>query len=284
MSKDAATLSVTKALPAEKPKGLPFNIDFSEILTKGREVITGLLVPLLLLLLWEAVTRAELIKPVFLPSPLTVVKSFVDILVNDAFLGDFRVSLSTVVRGFLWGSVLGLIFGTSAGLSKTVERLFGPLLNAIRQVPAIAWLPLIVLWVGIGDLGKLVVIGKSAFFPVFLNTLQGIRSVNKEYVEVARVYEFTRTQFLRRVIFPGALPTIFVGVRYAAGISWAMIVAAEMLAGRKGLGYVLNRGQELLMTDQVFVVMIVIGLVGFIIDAVLRRVESHLVKWKKSFV
>ena len=281
MSEETVALDECKSL--ETPR-VSFSVrEYITSLPIGT-VLTGLIVPVLLVLLWETAGRLGWVKPVFLPAPSSVVETFFESVENDEFLIDFWVSINTVVRGFIWGSLLGLFFGTLAGLSRTVERLFGPVLNAIRQVPAIAFLPLIVLWVGIGDFGKLVVISKSVFFPVFLNTLQGIRTVSNEYVEVARVYQFSRLQLIRRVIFPAALPTIFVGIRYGAGIAWAMIVAAEMLSGRKGLGYLLTRGQELLLTKQVFVVIVVIGLVGYLIDVAIVRVEKHFVKWKKSFV
>jgi sulfonate transport system permease protein len=246
--------------------------------------LIGLVVPFILVVIWETVAQLNWIKPVFLPAPSVVFKTFINLLTNDQFLGDIWVSIYTVFRGFSWGLGLGLLFGTSAGMSRTVDRLFGPLLNAVRQVPPIAWLPLIVLWVGIGDFGKLVVLAKAVFFPVFLNTVQGIRSVSKEYVEVARVYEFSRFQLIRRVIFPAALPTIFAGVRLGAGLAWAYIVFAEMLAGRKGLGYILTRGQDLLQTDEVFVVIVVIGFIGYLIDYLLRSTEGRLITWKKSFV
>lgn len=246
--------------------------------------LTGLIIPLVILAAWETVAHLQLVKAVFLPAPTQIFQTFITLIRTDSFLGDIWYSLHTVVRGFAWGIVFGLPFGTAAGMSKTVEKLFGPVLNAIRQVPPLAFLPLIVLWFGIGDIGKMVVIAKAVFFPVFLNTLQGIRTVNREYVEVARVYEFSRYQMIRRVIFPGALPSIFVGVRFGAGLAWVMIVAAEMLSGRKGVGYILTRGQDLLETDQVFVVIFVIGLIGFLIDKVLRDTEVRLIKWKKSFV
>jgi len=280
MAKETAILERTNELPVTRPM-LPVK-EILALAAKVGEQLTGLIVPLLVLVLWDTAIRAHWVKPVFLPPPTTVLTTFYDLLVNGQFLLDLWVSIFTVVHGFIWGGVLGLLFGTAAGLSRLVERLFGPILNGIRQVPAIAWLPLIIMWVGIGDTGKLVVIAKSVFFPVFLNTLQGIRNVSREYVEVARVYEFTRLQLLRRVVFPAALPTIFVGIRFGAGISWAMIVAAEMLSGRKGLGFLLLQAQDLLMTDQVFVVIVVIGLVGYLIDLLLKRVERRLVRWKHS--
>jgi sulfonate transport system permease protein len=246
--------------------------------------LTGLLIPISILLLWEMVAQLHWVRPVFLPAPTLIFKTFINLCKGDAFLGDIWFSVHTVFRGYLWGLFFGLPFGTAAGMSKTVEKLFGPLLNSIRQVPPLAWLPLIVLWFGIGEIGKMVIIAKAVFFPVFLNTLQGIRTVNREYVEVARVYEFSRYQLIRRVIFPGALPSIFVGLRFGAGLAWVTIVAAEMLSGRKGVGYILTRGQDLLQTDEVFVVIFVIGTIGFLLDKILKDTEGRLIKWKKSFV
>jgi sulfonate transport system permease protein len=159
----------------------------------------------------------------------------------------------------------------------------GPTLNTIRQVPTLAWLPLIVLWIGVGTWAKSIMIGKAVFFPVFLNTLQGIRGVSKEHIEVAKIFEYNRALLLRKVILPAASPSIFVGLRYGAGLAWAFVIAAEMLGGRYGLGYLLMRSQELLLTGQLFVVIFVIGTVGFVVDIGLRRVEKHLLRWKKGF-
>jgi sulfonate transport system permease protein len=140
------------------------------------------------------------------------------------------------------------------------------------------------LWIGIGDLAKEVVIAKSVFFPVFLNTLQGIRNVPAQYLEMARVFGFTRSQMLRRVIFPAAAPTILVGIRFGAGLAWAMIVAAEMLSGRSGLGFLLEQSQDMLLTDHLFVVIVTIGVVGFVVDLVLRSIEHRLFRWKEDMV
>lgn len=247
-----------------------------------KNTLMGLIVPLALLLLWEVVTRLNLVKPLFLPPPAKVVTAFYTMLVKQELITDFKVSLFSVVRGFFWGATIGLLGGIVAGLSKTIDKLFGPLLNGIRQIPSLAWLPLVVLWFGIGDLGKTIVIAKSVFFPVFLNTFQGVRTVPKEYVEISRVFEFSRLQLLRKVIIPGALPMIFVGIRYGAGMSWHLMVAAEMLGGRKGLGFLLTESQEMLLTEQLFVVMAVIGFVGYFIDLGLKKIETHLLRWKKT--
>ncbi len=248
-----------------------------------KELGFGVVLPLLLLALWEVATRRHWVKPFFVPRPITVIRAFKEMLFEEGLLTDFRVSAVVVVEGFFMGAALGLLTGVSAGLSKTVERLLGPALNSIRQVPPLAWLPLIVLWVGIGPLAKGVMIAKAVFFPVFLNTLQGIRGVSKEYVEVARIFEYNKILLLRKVVIPAALPSIFVGLRYGAGLAWAFVIAAEMLSGKLGLGYLLIRSQELLLTEQLFVVIVVIGLVGFLVDVTLRRIESSLLRWKRGF-
>ena len=204
-------------------------------------------------------------------------------LTEEALLTDFRVSAAVVAQGFVLGAAVGVLGGIVAGLSKTAERFLGPALNSVRQVPPLAWLPLIVLWIGIGTFAKGVVVGKAVFFPVFLNTLQGIRGVSKKYIEVARVFEYNRWLLLRRVILPAALPSIAVGLRYGAGLAWASVIAAEMLSGRTGMGFLLMHSQELLLTEDLFVVIVVIGAVGFIVDVGLRSVESRLLSWKKGF-
>jgi sulfonate transport system permease protein len=173
--------------------------------------------------------------------------------------------------------------GILAGLSRTIERVLGPTLDAIRHIPPIAWLPLIVLWVGIGPLGKTVFIVKVVFFPVFLNTLQGIRGVQKDYVELARVLTLTRWQMVRRVIIPGAMPSILTGLRYGASLAWALIVVAEGMSGMKGIGFLIFRAQALLMTDQLLVCMVVIGAIGFLIDFAMRRLERRVLRWKQGF-
>ncbi|MDR2863941.1 MAG: ABC transporter permease, partial [Puniceicoccales bacterium] len=153
----------------------------------------------------------------------------------------------------------------------------------IRQVPPMAWLPLIVLWIGAGDLAKTIIIGKAVFFPVFLNTLQGIRGTSREYIEVGHIFAYNRWRLLWRIVLPSALPSIFVGLRFGAGVSWAVLIMAEMLGARRGLGFILIRSQELMHSDQLFVIITIIGLVGFIIDVGLRRLEKHLLRWKRGY-
>lgn len=175
---------------------------------RSLDLAVGLALPLAILLLWQFAAQRAWISPVFLPLPSTTLFSFFDMVERQSFHVDFFASISIVSQSFIYGSALGIGLGVAAGLSKTVERVFGPTLDGIRHIPGIAWLPLIVLWVGIGPAAKIVVITKSVFFPVFLNTLQGIRTVDKNYIELANVLTLTRWQLVRKVIIPGAMPSI----------------------------------------------------------------------------
>ena len=149
-------------------------------------------------------------------------------------------------------------------------------------MPPIAWLPVIAFAIGYEDSGKLFFIALTVFFPVFVNTLHGIAHVPQGYVEVARSYSFSSWQIFSRVTLPSALPTMFTGIRYGAGMSWCMILAAEMISGRKGLGYLLSRRQELLVVDESLAILVVIGCMGFLIDISITGVERRMMRWNRQ--
>jgi sulfonate transport system permease protein len=170
------------------------------------------------------------------------------------------------------------------GVSKTAERLFAPLINAIRQVPIIGWIPLIIVWCGIADLSKITFIAIGAFFPMVFSTFEGVRSVSGAYVEVARVFEFSRWKLLRKVIIPGALPSIVTGLRLSLGTSWMLVVWSEVnTRSALGIGDMLDSAREGSRMDVVLVCIIVIGLVAFLINELLGLLEARLSSWKKTY-
>jgi sulfonate transport system permease protein len=239
--------------------------------------------PVALIAVWQILGNAGLLLDIILPAPTKVVKAFFRIL-KDGSLGlDFGVSAVRVLKGYLWGIAIGLVLGVSCGVSKFIERLIGPLVDTIRQIPMIAWIPLIVIWFGIGETSKTVIIAKSVAVPVFINTLQGIRGVPREFIEVANVLELKYIKLLWKVVLPSALPSIFSGLRLGAGFSWMAVVTAEMLGGLTGLGYGLLRARDFLESDILVALMVVIGLVGLFLDRMLRLLESRVLHWRKAY-
>jgi sulfonate transport system permease protein len=243
----------------------------------------GLALPIVIFILWQSAATFQWIEPVFLPAPRKVADAFWLMLTKQDLLYDFLASISIVGQSFIYGSSIGIALGIAAGLSRKFEQFLGVTVDTIRHIPGIAWLPLIVLWLGIGAPAKILVIGKSVFFPLFLNTLQGIRSVEKRYIELGKVLLLSRRQMVFKVILPAAMPSIMVSLRYAAGLSWALVVVAEGLSGLEGLGFLIFRAQGLLLTDQLLVCMVVIGVVGFIIDRQMYALQSRILRWQQGF-
>lgn len=243
----------------------------------------GLILPLGLLALWQLSTSLQWVQPVFLPSPAATATAFWTMLTKQNLHLDFLASIGIVSQAFVYGSIAAVGLGIAAGLSRKVEQFFGPTFDTIRHIPGIAWLPLIVLWLGIGAPAKILVIAKSVFFPVFLNTLSGVRNVEKRYVELGEVLTLTRWQLVRRVLVPSAVPSIMVSLRYSAGLAWALVVVAEGLSGLEGIGFLIFRAQGLLLTDQLVVCMVIIGLVGFGIDRLMYALQRRVLRWKQGF-
>ncbi|MDR1489148.1 MAG: ABC transporter permease [Desulfovibrio sp.] len=243
----------------------------------------GLILPVLILALWQTAVSCQWVEPVFLPAPRKVLDAFWLMLTKQDLVFDFLASISIVGQAFIYGSAAGIGLGTAAGLSRKFEQFLGTTVDTVRHIPGIAWLPLIVLWLGIGAPAKILVIAKSVFFPLFLNTLQGIRSVEKNYIELGQVLLLTRRQMVRKVILPSAMPSIMVSLRYAAGLAWALVVVAEGLSGLEGLGFLIFRAQGLLLTDQLLVCMVIIGLVGFVVDRLMYTLQCSILRWQQGF-
>jgi sulfonate transport system permease protein len=249
----------------------------------AKQYYIGIFLPLIIISVWQIASSYEWVERIFLPKPIDVVKAFWYMLWKQELLNDIKVSVSIVSQGFVYGSATAVFLGLAAGLSRKTELFFGSTLNTVRHIPTIAWLPLIVVWLGLGAPAKILIIAKSVFFPVFLNVLQGIRSIDKSYIELAEVLKLTKWQLIRKVIIPAILPSIAVSFRYSAGLAWAIVVVAEGLSGLEGLGFLIFRAQQLLMTDQLLVCMVLIGFIGFVIDRIMYAAQKQLLRWKAGF-
>ena len=240
----------------------------------------GLVVPLAALVLWTALSRLGWLPEQILPPPELVWETAVSMWQGGEITHHAGISLLRVLQGFALGAAAGLALGLAMGLSPTVEDYARPLFTAVAQVPALGWIPLLMLVVGIDEALKVLVIAKAAFVPVTLNTLSGVRAVPTAYIEVARVFRFDRGQLLRRVVLPAAVPPIFTGIRYGLTHAWLALVAVELLASAEGLGYLLVWGRQMFWLDTVIVAMAVIGAVGLVMDRLLAAVEARLQRWR----
>jgi sulfonate transport system permease protein len=220
---------------------------------------------------------------VILPSPIKVIGGFWKMVGDGTLAIDLKSSGYRVLVGYFWGGLAGFALGVMSGLSKIFERMITPLVDMMRQIPLFAWIPLIILWFGIGETSKYIVIAKAVFVPIFVNTLQGIRGVSNDYIEVAAVLEMSYFKRLFKVILPSAMPQILTGLRLGAGFAWMAVVAAEMLGGLSGLGYGILHSKDFLESDKLIALMFVIGILGLVIDRALLRAGNYVLRWRNSF-
>jgi len=238
--------------------------------------------PLALLLCWFLISHFEWLPMQILPSPLLVVDTFFDILGTGELQTHTWISFKRVLAGFALGCGLGLMLGVVMGLSETARDYLYPTFKIFAQVPSLGWLPLLMMLVGLEEALKIILISKSAFVPITLNTFNGLRSVPTRYIEVARAFEFSRYQLLTKVVFPSAFPPIWNGVRYGLTHAWLALVGVELLASTEGLGYLIVWGRQLFQLDLVLAAVFVIGFIGLLLDKVLGLVESHILRWRKA--
>ena len=251
---------------------------------QGSSVAISVVTVLGLLLVWWLVTYGGWIRPLFLPSPSAVLAQFQDVA-SDGFGGSTLLehalwSLYRVFAAFLLACATAIPIGIAMGTSRIFRGIFDPPIEFYRPIPPLAYLPLIIIWFGIGDLGKIVLIYLAVFAPLALNARAGVRSVSIEQIHAAYSMGASRLQVIRHIILPAALPEILTGMRIGIGFGWTTLVAAEMVAATAGLGYMVLNAAEFLVTDVVIMGIVVIGVLAYLFDLLMRRVERTLVPWK----
>ncbi|MBV9980449.1 ABC transporter permease subunit, partial [Bradyrhizobium sp.] len=209
------------------------------------------IVPLAIVVIWQAASAAGLVPVRVLPAPSDVALAGWKLLLSGELARNIAVSFWRAGVGFLIGGGIGFAFGLANGLSQLSSKLTDTTLQMVRNVPHLALIPLVILWFGIDETAKLFLVALGVFFPVYLNTLHGIRSVDPQLIEMGRVYGMSDAELFRRVIFPGALPAIFVGIRFALGIMWLTLIVAETIAASSGLGYMAMQAREFMLIDVV---------------------------------
>ncbi len=241
----------------------------------------GLILPTVLLGAVELAVRAGWISGHLLPAPSDVLQALLGLGAGDV-LGHVAASTLRVALGFVIGTALALAIGTLVGLSRTAEALLDPSFQALRAIPSLAWVPLLLLWLGIDEAPKITLIAIGAFFPVYMGALSGIRDVDRKLVELARLYGLGGATLARRVLLPAAAPAVLNGVRNGLSLAWMFMVAAELIAATRGLGYLLTDGREMGRADLVFAAILLLAGLGKLSDSLMRRWEQHALAWRDS--
>ncbi len=244
---------------------------------------TTWVVPLALLVAWEVLTATHMVPARKLPSPHSVALAFWTVAKSGELAKDVFVSTLRAATGFAIGGALGFAFGLGAGISKLAENVFDGTLQMLRMVPHLALIPLVIVWFGIGESAKVFLVACGVFFPIYYNTYHGIRGIDSGLLEMARIQGLRGFPLFREVIFPGALPSILVGVRYALGIMWLTLIVAETIAGNSGIGFMTMNAREFMQTDVVLLGILLYAVLGKLIDMVARWVERGALAWHPSF-
>ncbi|HEX3636051.1 MAG TPA: aliphatic sulfonate ABC transporter permease SsuC [Paraburkholderia sp.] len=241
------------------------------------------LAPLAILLAWEFAARSGLLSTRVLPEPLAVVKAAWSLIQSGEMWADVKVSTWRAVSGFAIGGSIGLVLGLATGLFKPVEIALDSTVQMIRNIPALAMIPLVILWFGIEEEAKLFLVALGVFFPIYVNTFHGIRSVDANLIEMARSYGVKGFALYRHVILPGALPSILVGVRFALGLMWVTLIVAETISAQSGIGYMTMNAREFLQTDVVVVGILLYAVLGKLADVLAKGLERVTLRWHPAY-
>ncbi len=242
---------------------------------------------LLFFALWWGVSllNAHVLKvfnPILLPAPDEVMRAGIKMAASGELLRHITASLSRVVWGFSIAAALGIVVGTALGRSRLLEHLVEPMLEMLRPIPPLAFLPMMVLWFGIGEASKVAFITYAAFFPIFTTTIEGIKYVDHVLIRAASSLGPSERQIFWHVVLPAATPNIITGMRLAFGLSFFVIVAAEFIAADSGLGFLINDARTFFLVSNMLLGAAVIGIIGVLANVLLRRIEGRLLRWRKE--
>jgi NitT/TauT family transport system permease protein len=247
-----------------------------------KPIARALVAPVAVLILWELLARGGLINPVILPPPSRVFVRWLDYAWTGELLRDAGASLLRIGVGFAIGAGLALPVGLLMGASGTVHDFLNPLVQIVRPIPPIAFIPLAILWFGLGNPPAFFLIALGAFFPVLVNTISGVRNVDAIYLRAAQNLGARGWTLFARVILPASLPHILTGARVAVGVSFIVVIVAEMIANNNGLGYRINEAREYFWSDKIIAGMLTIGLIGLAIDSAMARLNRRLLRWHRG--
>lgn len=249
-----------------------------------RVFIKGALLPIFLLLMWFILTELHWVNSYLIPSPAKVMVTVKSLWNQGVLQEHIIISLERVLKGFCMTFFLAFPLAVLLGLKQQFNDYLNPVLHFLRQVPPIACIPLLILWLGIGEASKLAVIILAAFFPIFLNTLDGFLQCDPKLLEVGQVFRFSKSERFWKILFPSALPSIILGLRLGLGYSWRALIAAELIAASSGLGYMMIEAEQISRPDIVIIGILVIGSLGYVMDYLFLQGAARLRPWQRKQV
>ncbi|WP_082448329.1 aliphatic sulfonate ABC transporter permease SsuC [Xylophilus sp. Leaf220] len=270
----------TPAVRQSRPRGVPW---LGAVLASVGQRLIPWLVPVALVALWQISSSLGWLSTRVLPAPLDVVKAAWTLTASGELWTHVKVSAGRALAGLAVGGGLGLALGLLTGSVKFFETLLDSTIQMVRNIPALALIPLVILWFGIDETAKLFLIAVSVFFPIYLNTFHGIRNVDPQLIEMGRTYGLTRWQLYREVILPGAMSSILVGLRFSLGLMWVILIVAETISAQSGIGYLTMNAREFLQTDIVLVGILLYALLGKLADLFARGLERWWLRWHPGY-
>ena len=251
----------------------------SAVLPRSISLIKALTLPVIFIVLVEILVRNGVIEPYLLPAPSSLFQSFTELAEGDLWQHIWTSSWR-VFLGFGIGIGLGLIFAILVELNIHAEDFLEPTFSAIKSIPSLAWIPLLLLWLGIDESSKITLIAIGAFFPTYTNTVAAIQGVDRKLIEVAKVYRLKYWQQVQQIVLPAASPGILTGLRNSLSLSWMFMIAAELIAATQGIGYLLSDGRETSRPDIVIIAIILLAVLGKITDSIMKLFETRLLRWR----
>lgn len=253
-----------------------------KIYTKIGRAFFSLLLPFMIVIGWDLITTYGDKPTSIMPTLGMIGRAFCTMVKSGQLQEDLLVSFTRIIKGYILAVVLGSVLGIVMGMIKGVKNFFYLTLTSIRQIPMMAWVPLVILWCGIGEMSKIVIIVIAAFFPIMVNTLQGIERTPQNYLELARLYNLNKWETFVKVYLPHALPSMLVGLKLGISSAWMAVVGAEMIAASSGIGFRMQDSRSKMRADSLLVCMLVVGLIGILMDKGLVCLFGKLTPWDKN--
>lgn len=245
-------------------------------------VILGAALPVILIAVWEILSRTGVVPAYQLPAPSVILETIFGLAADGSLWGHIGITVYRVFIGFLIGTAFAVILGAVVGFYSKAEQIFDPMIQAFRSIPSLAWVPLFILWMGIGEPSKVTMIAVGVFFPVYLNVVSGIGGVDRKLIEVGKMYGLNTFQLIKRVILPASLPSFLTGLRSGLGLGWMFVVAAELMGASTGLGYLLVLGQNTLSPETILASIVLFAIIGKLSDWILKTVELRSLHWQDN--